>query len=113
MVFTFLSWLDLLGVARAFRISILKSSTYFQLSTYFQITNAGLQISQASKTFGKFCRSYSDQLSKCGEISFQEYATEGISHPVVYGYLVYKLRRVRREGNFVSSGSKIVKTPST
>ena len=36
-VFTFLSWLGLLGVALAFRISIKKSSTYFQT------TNAGLQ----------------------------------------------------------------------
>ena len=41
--------------------------------------------------------------------SFQEYATEGISHPLFYGDLVYKLRRVRCEANFVSSGSKIVK----
>ena len=60
-------------------------------------------------TFGKFFRSYSDLLSKFGEISFQEYVTEGISHPVFYGDLVYKLRRVKCEGNFVSVGSKIVK----
>ena len=57
----------------------------------------------------KFFRSYSDLLSKFGEISFQEYFTEGISHPVFYGDIVYKLRRVRCEANFVSSGSKIVK----
>ena len=31
------------------------------------------------KTFGKFFRSYSDLLSKFGEISFQEYVTEGVS----------------------------------
>ena len=43
------------------------------------------------------------------DISFQKYVTEGISHPVFYGDLVYKLRRVRCEENFVSSGSKIVK----
>ena len=48
-------------------------------------------------------------LSIYREISFQEYITEGISHPVFYGDLVYKLRRVRCEANFVSSGSKIVK----
>ena len=47
--------------------------------------------------------------SRFGEMSFQEYVTEGISHPVFYGDLVYKLRRVRCEANFVSSGSKIVK----
>ena len=32
-----------------------------------------------------------------------------MSHPVFYSDLVYKLRRVRYEANFVSSGSKIVK----
>ena len=31
------------------------------------------------------------------------------SHPVFYGDLVYKLRRVKCEANFVSLGSKIVK----
>ena len=32
-----------------------------------------------------------------------------ISHPVVYGDLVYKLRRVKDTPNFISSGSEIVK----
>ena len=61
------------------------------------------------KIFGKFIRSYSDLLSKFGEISFQEYVTEGISHPDFYGDLVYKQRRVKCDANFVSSCSKIVK----
>ena len=47
IVFSFHNWLDLLGIALAFRISILKSSTYFQTS------NARLQISQASKNIRK------------------------------------------------------------
>ena len=34
---------------------------------------------------------------------------KGISHPVFYGDLVYKLRRVKDTPNFISSGSKIVK----
>ena len=52
-----------------------------------------------------------DTLTCCLNLvkSFQEYVTEGISHPVSYGDLVYKLRRVRCEANFASSGSKIVK----
>ena len=62
------------------------------------------------KTFGKFFRSYSDLLSKFGEISFQEYVTEEIYHPIFYGDLVYKLGRVKCEANFVSSGSHIVKS---
>ena len=45
---------------------------------------------------------------KYREISFQEYVSEGISHLFFYGDLVYKLRRVKCEENFVSSDSKIV-----
>ena len=60
-------------------------------------------------SFGKFFRSYSELLSKFGDISFQEYVFKGISHPVFYGDLVYKLRRVKNTPNFISSGSKIVK----
>ena len=61
------------------------------------------------ETFGMFFRSYSDLLSKIGKISFEKYVTKGISQPVFYDDLVYKLRRVKCEANFVSSGSKIVK----
>ena len=61
------------------------------------------------KTFGKFFRPYSELLSKFGAISFQEYVSKEIAHPVFYGDLVYKLRRVKGETNFISSGSKIVK----
>ena len=61
------------------------------------------------KTFGKFFRSYSELLSKFGAIPFQEYVTKGISHPVIYDDLVYKLRRVRGSTNFIASGTKIVK----
>ena len=42
-------------------------------------------------------------------ISFQEYVSKEISHPVFHGDLVYKLRRVKDTPNFISSGSKIVK----
>ena len=34
--------------------------------------------------------------------------SEGNSHPVFFGYLVYKLRRVKDAASFVSSNSKIV-----
>ena len=74
-----------------------------------KLLTQGYRHHKLRKTFGKFFRSYSDLLSIIGEISFQEYVTEGISHPVFYGDLVYKLRRVRCEAIFVSSGSKIVK----
>ena len=41
--------------------------------------------------------------------TFQKYVSEGISHPVFYGDLVSKLRRVKCEANCVPSGSKIIK----
>ena len=81
-VFTFLSWLDFLGVALAFRISILKIFNLLP-NYYHRIT----YITRFEKTLGKFFMSYSDLLSKFGEISFQEYVTEGISRPVFYGDL--------------------------
>ena len=61
------------------------------------------------KEVGKFFTPCSELLSKFDAISFQEYVSKGITHPVFYGDLVYKLRRVKGEGNFISSGSKIVK----
>ena len=69
----------------------------------------GYRYHKLRKTFGKFFRSYSELLTKCCAISFQEYVSKEITHPVFYGDLVYKLRRVKSETNFTSSGSKIVK----
>ena len=69
-------------------------SKNLQITSNFTI-DTGLQMSQASKTFGKYFRSHYYLLSKFGDISFQEYVCKGISHPVFYGYLVYKLRGVK------------------
>ena len=76
-MFTFLSWLDLLGVVLVF-ISILKSSNHSS-----KLLTHCYKYHKLRKTFGKFVRSYTDLLSKFGEISFKEYVSEGISHPVV------------------------------
>ena len=54
-------------------------------------------------------RSYSELLSKFGDISSDEYVFKGISYPFFYSDPVYKLRRVKDISNFISSGSKIVK----
>ena len=56
-------------------------------SKHFQITSKlltqGYRYHKLRKTFPwKFLRSYSEFLSKFGEISSQEYVSEGISHPV-------------------------------
>ena len=74
-----------------------------------KLLTQGYRYHKLRKTFGKFFRSYSVLLSKFGEISFQDYVSKGITHPVFYGDLVYKLRRFKGEANFISSGSKIVK----
>ena len=72
-----------------------------------KLLTQGYRYHKLRKTFGKFIRS--ELLFKFGKISFQEYVSEGISHLVFYGHLVYKLRRVKYKANFVSSDSKIVK----
>ena len=74
-----------------------------------KLLTQGYRYHKLRKTFGKFLRSYSELLSKFGDILFQEYVFKGISHPVFYSDLVYKLRRVKDTPNFISSGSKIVK----
>ena len=74
-----------------------------------KLLTQGYRYHKLGKTFGKFFRSYSELLSKFGDISFQEYVFKGISHAVFYEDLVYKLRRVKDTQNFISSGSKIVK----
>ena len=74
-----------------------------------KLLTQGYRYHKLRKTFGKFFRSYSELLSKFGDILFQEFVSKGISHPVFYGVLVYKLRIVKDALNFVSSGSKIVK----
>ena len=63
------------------------------------------------RTFGKFFMSYSERLSKFGAISFQEYVSKGITHPVFYGDFVYQLRRVKGEFHLV--GLENSQTPST
>ena len=74
-----------------------------------KLLTQGYRYHKLRRTFGKFFRSYTELLSKFGEISFQEHISKRITHPVSYDDLVYKLRRVKGETNFISSGSKIVK----
>ena len=69
----------------------------------------GYRYHKLRKTFEAFLRPCSELLSKFGAISFQEYVSKGITHPVFDSDLVYKLKRVKCEANFISSGSTIVK----
>ena len=73
-----------------------------------KLLTQGYRCRRLRKTFGRFFGSCSGLLSKFGEISFQDYVSQGIAHPVFYGDLVYKLRRVKGEASFISSGSRVV-----
>ena len=77
---------------------MLELSSYGTCITSKLLTQ-GYRYHKLRKTFGKFFRSYSELLYKFGEISFQDYVSQGITHPVFYGDLVYKLRRVKGEAN--------------
>ena len=81
----------------------------FVIQITSNLLTQGYRYHKLRKTFGKFFRSYSELLSKFGEISCQGNVSKGITHPFFYCDLVYKLRRVKGEANFISSGSKIVK----
>ena len=74
-----------------------------------KLLTQGYRYHKLRQTFGKLFSSYSALLSKFYEILFLEYVSEGISPPVFYGDLVYKLSRVKCGANFVTSGSKTVK----
>ena len=63
------------------------------------------------KTFGKFLGPYSEFFPNFDTISFQEYASKGITHLVFCGDLIYKLRtwrRVKCKANIISSGPKML-----
>ena len=77
-------------------------------SSTSKLLTQGSRYHKLRKIFGKFLRSYSKLMSKFGAKSFQENISEGISHPVFYSDLVYKLKRTKGTANFVSSDSKIV-----
>ena len=101
-----------INISQLVRFSRCCTSVFDFHSKNLQITSKlltpGYRYHKLWKTFGNFfC---SELLSKFGAISFQEYVSEGITHPVFYIDLVYKLRRVKGEANFILSGSKIVKS---
>ena len=95
----------MLDVVLAFLIPILKSSVHFKTFWHMvtDITNFG------KRYLGSSLGHTHKLLSKFGAISFQDYVSQGITHPVFYSDLVYNLRKVKGEAHFISSGSEIVK----
>ena len=74
-----------------------------------KLLNQGYRYHKLRKTFGKFFASYSELLSKYGQISFAEFVSMGISHPSFYGDLVYKLRRIKNDNTRFSVCKGIVR----
>ena len=102
-VFTFLSLLDLLGVVLAFWISILK--IFKSLQNYLpRVTDITSFVKHLENSSGHTLNFYLNLVN-----IVLKNVSEGITDPVFYGDLVYKLRNVKCEVNFVLSGSKIVK----
>ena len=95
------------GVCISQLVRFARCCTSVSIPKKLQITSKlltkGYRYHKLRKSFGKFFRSYSDLLSNFGEISLT--LSEGISPPVFYCDLAYKLRRVKCEANFVWSGS--------
>ena len=60
-----------------------KTHENIQLYMYYMVSNTYIV-----QLFYLTFRSYSELLSKFGDISFQEYLSKGISHPVFYDDLV-------------------------
>ena len=117
-VFTFLSWLDLLVVVLVFSISILK--IFKSLPNYWHrvtdITSFEKHLKNSSGHILSFYPNLVKYRSKQNRESTKGYSRWKVknmfrkeSHPFLYGDLVYKLRRVQCEANFVSSGSKTIK----
>ena len=82
MAFTFLSWLDFLGVALAFQISNLKKS-----SNYFQTTNTWLYIVDAT--------------------SFEKYSECSSGHTLTLNLVKYRFKNMFRKESLTRSSTVI------
>ena len=84
-VFSFLSWLDLLGIVLVLSISILKIVILLP-NYWYKVTD----ITSFEKHLENSSGHTPELLSKFDEILFQEHVTEGIADSVFFGDLVYK-----------------------
>ena len=100
-------------ISRLVRFAGCCTSVFDFHSKNLQITSGlltqGCRCRRLRKAFGGFFRSCSELLSRFGEVSFRDCVSRGVARPVFCGGLVCRLRRVKGEASFMSSGSKIVK----
>ena len=69
-----------------------------------KLITQGYRYHKLRKTFGKFLSSYSKLFYKFGEISFQEYVSEDISHPVFKGDLGLQTQEGKMRSEFLLVG---------
>ena len=80
------------------------------LQLALKLLTQGYRYHKLRKTFRKIFRSYSELLSKFCAISFQEYVSKGITHPVFYGL---QTKEGQRQYEFNLVGLENSQTPST
>ena len=107
-VFTFRSWLDLLGVVLAFWISILKISKLLQ-----KLLTQGYRYHKLRKAFWKFFRSYFELLSKFGDISFPRIFVKRNFSPGFLRWSSIQTKEGQRHTEFHLVGFENSQTPST
>ena len=78
-----------------------------------KLLTQGYRYHKLRKTFGKFFRSYSELLSKFGEISFQDYVSQGIAHPCLLRWSCLQTSEGQRRSEFHLVGLENSETPST
>ena len=91
------TWIDLLDVSDSYFHSKNLQITYNYWNRVTDITGFGTGLGSSSGHTRNFC--------PFGTLSCQEYVSKGITHPVFYGDLVFKLRR-EKEGDLTQSYDK-------
>ena len=100
---TYPSWFVLLGDAKMWQIFITEINI-LRVSYYprdLDITNSGIPLEF-------FFRRYAGLLLKYGQVTFTDFVSKGISHPPFYGDLIYKLRRIKNNTNYLASSKRII-----
>ena len=72
-----------------------------------KLLKQGYQYHKLCKTFSKFYRRYYDLISKF-QVGLKPLLRQGLSEPVFYGDLVYKLKKIVGSNNFSAQFIKII-----
>ena len=93
-----------LGVWKGLRFVIVALPGLF---SYLFFLNLGYRYHKLRKAFSKFYRRHSDLVSKFN-VGHKSLLQQGLSEPEVYGYLVYKSRKIYAYNDFSTRFHKII-----